>query len=71
MEVCPERLMPAKLKNSADNYKYDVFEKLGGLECIGCGCCTYICPARRRLSQSISVAKRHVLAEKKKAAAKK
>ncbi len=71
LEVCPERLMPAKLKNSADNYKYDVFEKLGGLECIGCGCCTYICPARRRLSQSISVAKRHVLAEKKKAAAKK
>lgn len=71
LDVCPENLMPAKLKNAADNYKYDVFEKLGGLECIGCGCCTYICPARRRLSQSISVAKRHVMAEKKNAAAKK
>lgn len=65
IDVCPERLMPAKLKNAADNYKYEVFEKLGGLECIGCGCCTYICPARRRISQSISVAKRHVLAQKK------
>lgn len=64
--VCPERLMPVNLKNAADNYKYDVFEKLGGLECISCGSCTYICPAKRRLSQSITVAKRQVLAEKKK-----
>lgn len=66
IDVCPENLMPAKLKNAADHYKYDVFEKLGGLECIGCGSCTFICPARRRISQSISVAKRQVLADKKK-----
>ena len=71
LTVCPERLMPIKLKNAADEGEYDVFEKLYGLECIGCGCCTYICPAKRRLSQSITVAKRHVLAEKKKAAVKK
>lgn len=71
LSVCPERLMPMKLKNHADAYEYEEFEKAGGLECIGCGCCTYICPARRRLSQSITVAKRHVLAEKKKKAVQK
>ena len=32
---------------------------------IGCGCCTFICPAKRKLSQSITAAKNHVLAEKK------
>ncbi len=71
LTVCPEHLMPIKLKNTADANDYAEFEKLNGLECIGCGCCTYICPAKRRLSQSITAAKQFVLAEKKKAAAKK
>ena len=71
LTVCPEHLMPIKLKNTADAGDYAEFEKLNGLECISCGCCTYICPAKRRLSQSITSAKQLVLAEKKKAAAKK
>ena len=70
LTVCPERLMPIKLKNAADAGEYDVVEKLHGLECIGCGCCTYICPARRKISQSITAAKNHILAEKKRAAMK-
>lgn len=71
LSVCPEHLMPIKLKNTADERDYEEFEKLYGLECIGCGSCSYICPAKRRLSQSITMAKQFVLAEKKKAAAKK
>ncbi|HIV11131.1 MAG TPA: electron transport complex subunit RsxC [Candidatus Faeciplasma avium] len=70
LDVCPERLMPAKLKALADRFDYGGFEKLGGLECIGCGSCTYICPAKRRLSQSITAAKRQVLADKRAAAQK-
>ena len=62
--------MPIKLKNTADAGDYAAFEAAHGLECIGCGCCTYVCPARRRLSQTITMAKRYVLAEKKKGAAK-
>ena len=42
-----------------------VFESLHGMECIGCGCCTYICPAKRRISQSIAIAKRQVIIERK------
>lgn len=71
LSVCPEHLMPIKLKNTADASDYAEFEKLNGLECIGCGCCTYICPAKRRLSQSITAAKQFVIAEKKRAAVKK
>lgn len=70
LTVCPEHLMPIKLKNTADAGDYKEFEDLSGLECIGCGCCTYICPAKRRLSQSITAAKQYVIAEKKKAAVK-
>ncbi len=71
LTTCPERLMPIKLKNTADVGDYEEFERLHGLECIGCGCCTFICPSKRRLSQSITIAKRHILEEKKKAGAKK
>ena len=69
LTVCPEHLMPIKLKNTADERDFAEFERLHGLECIGCGSCTYICPAKRRLSQSIVAAKQFVLLEKKKAAA--
>ena len=68
LTVCPEHLMPIKLKNTADERDYAGFEALHGLECIGCGSCTYICPAKRRLSQSIVAAKQFVMIEKKKAA---
>lgn len=68
LTVCPEHLMPIKLKNTADERDYAEFERLHGLECIGCGSCTYICPAKRRLSQSIVAAKQFVMIEKKKAA---
>ncbi len=71
LTACPERLMPIKLKNTADVGDYAEFERLNGLECISCGCCTYICPAKRRLSQAITAAKNHIIAEKKKAAVKK
>ena len=69
LTVCPERLMPIKLKNAADVGDYDTFEKMHGLECIGCGSCTYICPSKRRLSPSITAAKQRIIAEKKRKAA--
>ena len=56
--------------NDAYRLDYSRNEELGGLECIGCGCCTFTCPAKRRLSQSITMTKRYVLAEKKKGASK-
>ena len=37
-----------------------------GLDCIECGCCTFVCPAKKHLIQSIRVAKRTVIANKRK-----
>jgi electron transport complex protein RnfC len=39
-------------------------KRYGALACIECGCCAYICPAKRPLVQSIRVAKK-IIREKK------
>ena len=58
---------------------YERYEKkLYGLECISCGSCTFICPAKRPLTQEFKVAKAEIMAirraekekEKEKEAAK-
>ena len=40
-------------------------KKLYGLECIQCGSCTYICPAKRPLMQTFKQAKSEILARKR------
>ncbi len=65
--ACPLQLMPFLLANAGNNSEEEVFLKLHGLECCGCGCCSYICPARRGLTQSIVQSKNEILAKRKKA----
>jgi electron transport complex protein RnfC len=54
----------AALSNRSDE---DGFVKMDGMECCGCGCCSYVCPAKRSLSQSIMQARASVMSKKKKA----
>ena len=42
------------------------FENWHGLECIECGSCSFACPAKRQLAQSIKTMKKQVLAAKRK-----
>ena len=42
------------------------FAENQGMECCECGCCSYICPAKRQLTQSIKSMRKMVLAKKKK-----
>ncbi len=65
--ACPLQLMPFLLANAGNNSEEEAFLKLHGLECCGCGCCSYICPARRGLTQSIVQSKNELLAKRKKA----
>lgn len=64
-EVCPMRLMPTKLAEVAKRSDKESFVKLDGMECCGCGCCTYICPAKRNLNQPILETRREILKERK------
>lgn len=66
-EKCPLQLMPYQLAELSNRNDEDGFVKLDGLECCGCGCCSYICPAKRSLSQSIMQSRNSILAKKKKA----
>ena len=66
VEACPGRVVPKLLAEYAEHYDFENFEKHDGLECCECGCCSYVCPAKRPLTQAIKSARKMVLAEKKK-----
>lgn len=66
VEACPGRVVPKLLAEYAEHYDFENFEKHNGLECCECGCCSYVCPAKRPLTQAIKSARKLVLAEKKK-----
>ena len=64
--VCPLGLSPQLMQVAATHKDYERYEKhLYGLECIGCGCCTYNCPAKRPLMQLFKATKAEIMAAKK------
>lgn len=66
VEACPMNLLPTKLQSLSQRNELEEFENFHGLDCIECGCCTFVCPAKKNILQSIRVAKRAVLANKRK-----
>ncbi|MGI6011027.1 MAG: electron transport complex subunit RsxC [Ruminococcus sp.] len=63
---CPEHLVPSRLAKVAEHHDYEKFEKMNGMECCECGCCSYVCPAKRPLAQSIKSMRKEILANRKK-----
>lgn len=66
IEACPGRIMPAKLSVIAQRGDKEAFIKNGGMECCECGCCSFICPAKRPLTQTIKTMRKQILADRKK-----
>ena len=66
VSVCPGHVLPARLATLAERGDMAGFEALDGMECCECGCCSYICPAKRPLTQSIKSMRKMVLASRKK-----
>lgn len=66
IDVCPGRVMPSKLSVLAARGNKEAFVKNGGMECCECGCCSFICPAKRPLTQTIKTMRKQILAERKK-----
>lgn len=66
VEVCPGRVVPRKLADYAEHYDEAAFLKNNGMECCECGCCSFICPAKRPLTQVIKSMRKMQLAKKKK-----
>lgn len=66
VEVCPGRIVPSHLASFAEQFDEEAFLKHDGMECCECGCCSFICPAKRPLTQEIKSMRKILLAKKKK-----
>jgi electron transport complex protein RnfC len=61
--VCPMGLMPTGIDVSTRSRDVEGLEFFHVMDCIECGCCTYSCPSKRFLTQSIKNGKVLVRAE--------
>lgn len=66
VEVCPGRVVPSRLADYAEHFDEEAFVKNNGMECCECGCCSFICPAKRPLTQEIKSMRKIQLAKRKK-----
>lgn len=67
VDACPVNLQPYLISRQAMLKMFDDAEKNYAADCIECGSCSFICPAKRPLVETIRVAKKEVLAKRKKA----
>lgn len=67
VDACPMNLVPSILNSYSVRREYELFEENHGMDCIECGCCSLVCPAKRHLTQSCREGKRTILARRKKA----
>ena len=67
---CPMNLMPVRIDAYTRKNDFDGAEKCGAMNCMECGVCTYICPAKRSLTQSCRTAKKVITTRRQQAAAK-
>ncbi len=66
VEACPGRVVPRILADNAEHFDEESFIKNNGMECCECGCCSFVCPAKRPLTQVIKSMRKMQLAKKKK-----
>ncbi len=66
LSVCPIHLQPLYLAEYSLKNNWEKCEANNIMDCIECGSCSYICPAKRTLVSSIRVAKREIIANRRK-----
>lgn len=71
IEACPVRLAPVIIDRYMRKDMYEEAEKAHAMNCMECGICTWVCPAKRRLTQSCRVSKKQITERHKVEAAKK
>jgi len=66
VSICPAFLEPLFISAYSLKDDFKTAEKYKALDCIECGSCSFVCPSKRPLLQSIRVAKREIIANKRK-----
>ena len=65
-QACSLGLVPQMMAFAAEKKDYERFEKkLYGMECVACGSCTFVCPAKRPLMQLFKQTKAEIMAAKR------
>ncbi|MCX7708420.1 MAG: electron transport complex subunit RsxC [Clostridia bacterium] len=57
VEACPMNLIPLSINQGVSNQNLESLKKYHINDCIECGCCSYVCPAKRYLVQSMRLGK--------------
>jgi electron transport complex protein RnfC len=57
VEQCPLGLLPGEISIACEKQDWDAAVELNMLECKECGCCAYVCPAKRRIVHLIKFGK--------------
>ena len=65
------KLFPSRIDGYARHDRFDEAEKLGVMNCIECGCCSFVCPAKRSLTQSMRTAKNSIQRQRRRDKARK
>jgi len=70
VDACPMALMPTTIRSYIEHDMVAEADEYDALDCMECGSCSFGCPARLPLVQSIRYAKGRVLARRRELAAK-
>lgn len=57
VQACPLRLLPNYISLAVEKGRFDLAKEYGALDCFECGVCSFVCPAKRRLVDSVKYAK--------------
>ena len=63
VQVCPIGLHPYRMRADIDKLDFETAKKHGLMDCVLCGACSYICPARRYLSSSFKATRDELAAK--------
>lgn len=64
IDACPIGLMPLKIVQAVKEDNLDAAVEENIMDCFECGCCTFICPAKRPLVQYIRMGKAKIRSRK-------
>ncbi len=57
VDFCPMKLVPSRIATLIEHQRIDEAHNMGLLDCIECGTCAFVCPAKRNLVHYIKLGK--------------
>jgi len=65
VRACPYGLTPAAISRAIENLNFEAALEWFVLECKECGCCTYVCPAKRPIVHQVKFAKAEIAKQRR------